>query len=225
MYRASLLTLKLLDIHDMVKFEKKCKKIMIIDGRIVAPSMTAALALTFIAWNFVGGSVVENAYATHLLANTHVLSSNLPELPNEYEIASKIHDLVNQEREKNGLKQLSYDDGLASIGKGHSQDMVSNNYFGHTGSDGSSYGDRILQERDCWRADGSYYYGENIWWKKGNLGSSSDVARAAFDWWMNSPSHRANILSSVFITEGIGPVVVFGDGAYNDRVYITQDFC
>jgi uncharacterized protein YkwD len=210
----------------MGKFEEEYRKKMVIAK---APRFTiniaAAVVLTLIAWTLIDGSVVDKAYATHLLANRNVLVSNLSEQPEEKQIASKIHELVNQERQKNGLEQLSYDDGLASIAKGHSQDMAENNYFSHRSSDGSSAGDRILQDDDCLRSDGSYYYGENIWSKKGNLGSSSDIARSAFDSWMDSPGHRQNILNNDFAIEGIGAVIEFGDRSYYDRVYITQDFC
>ena len=45
------------------------------------------------------------------------------------------------------------------------------------------------------------------------------IASATVDGWMNSPGHRANILTSYFQSTGIG-VAISGN-----EVYLTQNFC
>jgi uncharacterized protein YkwD len=70
---------------------------------------------------------------------------------------SEVIDLVNLEREVQGLHPLSYDHQLATAARGHSEDMGLQDYFSHTSLDGRTVPDRIT-------AAGYSYntYGENI---------------------------------------------------------------
>lgn len=47
-------------------------------------------------------------------------------------IEQRIFALTNQERQQQGLPALQLDAALASIARGHSQDMATNNFFSHT---------------------------------------------------------------------------------------------
>ena len=107
-------------------------------------------------------------------------------------------DLINQERQNQGLPAYASSGGLRSAARGHSQDMACNEFFSHTGSDGSSVGDRVSTEGYDWS-----WVGENIFATSGSL---SAAPQQAFDWWMNSPGHRANILNVNFTEIGIGYV-------------------
>jgi uncharacterized protein YkwD len=91
--------------------------------------------------------------------------------------------------------------------------MACNDYFSHTGSDGSNVGDRVLAEGYRWS-----WVGENIF---ATSTSSSAAAQQAFDAWMASSGHRANILSSDFTEIGIG-YVYSADSAYGS--YFTAVF-
>jgi uncharacterized protein YkwD len=125
------------------------------------------------------------------------------------DMAAQVLTLVNQQRAANGLPALNRDSALDSAAYQHSNDMATSNTFSHTGSDGSTPGQRI-------NAAGYYWYtcGENI-----AAGQSS--AQAVMDAWMNSSGHRANILSPDF--KDIGIAVVYRAGsAYG--YYWTQDF-
>lgn len=65
--------------------------------------------------------------------------------------------LTNLQRANYGLPPLTANAALTAAALAHSNDMATNNFFSHTGSDGSSPGQRIS------RAGYSYYtYGENI---------------------------------------------------------------
>ncbi len=90
---------------------------------------------------------------------------------------------MNSARSGPGLNPLSYNAKLAAAAQAHADDMSANNFFDHVGSDGSTFGQRI-------RAQGYDYAwaGENIAWGYGS-------EAALFAAWMNSPGHRANILS------------------------------
>jgi len=107
-------------------------------------------------------------------------------------------DLINQERQNQGLPAYALSGQLRSAARGHSQDMACNEFFSHTGSDGSSVGDRVSAEGYGWS-----WVGENIF---ATSISSSAAPQQAFDWWMNSPGHRANILNVNFTEIGIGYV-------------------
>ncbi len=113
-----------------------------------------------------------------------------------------IVELVNHEREKNGLSALRYDYHLQSAARQHSQDMLKHNYFSHSApsKELQNPGDRVYQTglSDC-------VVGENI--AVHSLEGSSDaIAQRLMDQWMNSPGHRANILKPEFTGIGVGAV-------------------
>lgn len=91
--------------------------------------------------------------------------------------------------------------------------MACNDYFSHTGSDGSSVADRVEAEGYSWS-----WVGENIF---ATSVSSSAAAQQAFDAWMDSSGHRANILSDQFTEIGIG-YVYSSESAYGS--YFTAVF-
>jgi len=54
-------------------------------------------------------------------------------------------NLINQERQAQGLAPLQVHNALQTAARGHSQDMACNDFFGHTGSDGSTPWDRAVR--------------------------------------------------------------------------------
>jgi uncharacterized protein YkwD len=122
-------------------------------------------------------------------------------------------DLINQERQNQGLPPYDLNGQLRSAARGHSQDMACNDYFSHTGSDGSSVADRVEAEGYSWS-----WVGENIF---ATSISSSAAAQQAFDAWMDSSGHRANILSEHFTEIGIGYTYSSGStyGSYFTAVF------
>ncbi len=75
---------------------------------------------------------------------------------------------------------MTFDARLGRAAQGHANDMLANNYFSHTGLNGSSPGDRITAQGYRWRT-----YGENI------ARGQQDEA-AVLNAWQNSSGHRAN---------------------------------
>ena len=102
-------------------------------------------------------------------------------------------NLLNQERMRNGLAALQVDDRLVNVARQKSQDMLLNNYFGHTSP---TYGSPF----QMMRAAGISYRtaGENL-----AGASSAETAHSAL---MNSSGHRANILNPAYTHVGIGAV-------------------
>ena len=104
----------------------------------------------------------------------------------------QVVDLVNIERRKYGLQELSLSDKLSAVAREKSRDMQQNGYFSHTSP---TYGSPF----DMLRKFGIAYdtAGENI-----AMGYSTP--QAVVSGWMNSAGHRANILNSSFTQRGVG---------------------
>ncbi len=101
-------------------------------------------------------------------------------------------DLVNAHRISAGLEPLEISQSLSDMARIKSRDMRDNRYFSHTSP---TYGSPFTMMRNLGISYGSA--GENI-----AMGFSTAQAVAAA--WMNSPTHRANILSEKYDTMGIG---------------------
>lgn len=97
---------------------------------------------------------------------------------------------------------LAWDTRMEQAAVKHSADMAANRHYGHTGTDGSSAGDRLTQAGYRWAM-----WGENI--AKG-FGSTARVMEA----WVESPSHCENLMNPRFTHMG---------AAVADW-YWTQDF-
>ncbi|MEY9998101.1 uncharacterized protein YkwD [Streptomyces sp. V4I8] len=111
----------------------------------------------------------------------------------------RILQLVNQERAKSGLQPLALNAKLNGAAQGYANQMARTGVYAHTGSDGSSPGDRIKRAGYDWSR-----WAENIHHRKG----SPEVIMAD---WMKSPLHRANILDPRLKEIGIG---VDASGSY-----------
>jgi uncharacterized protein YkwD len=112
---------------------------------------------------------------------------------------ARVIELINIERANAGLSALSAQGQLGSAAQLHSIDMACNNYFSHTGLDGSSSGDRAQRQ-----GYGSGFVGENI-----AAGYSSP--ESTVKGWMNSPGHKANILNVDYTEIGVG--YAYGDNS------------
>jgi len=107
---------------------------------------------------------------------------------------NKLYQLSNQERGKNGLPDLSYNEKLANAASQKAQDMFTRNYWAHYGPDGSTPWDFIL------KSDYQYEYaGENL--AKNFLFSNGVV-----DAWMKSPTHHDNLLRKDYTEVGFAVV-------------------
>jgi len=128
-----------------------------------------------------------------------------------YSISSQdLLTLVNKEREARSLSSLKMNDQLSAAAAGKADHMFANNYWAHFAPDGTSPWYFIKS------AGYSYVYaGENL--AKG-FTSSTDAVEA----WMNSPTHKANILSPQY--EDMGFAIKEGTLQGEDTVLIVQMF-
>ncbi|MFJ3308757.1 CAP domain-containing protein [Streptomyces sp. NPDC086549] len=117
---------------------------------------------------------------------------------------ARVLQLVNAERSKVGCSALTLNTTLTKAAQAHSEDMALHQNMSHTGSDGSSPGDRITSAGYSWSA-----YGENVAY---GYASPEQVMAG----WMASPGHKANILNCAFKEIGVGLA--------QPNSYWTQDF-
>jgi uncharacterized protein YkwD len=119
------------------------------------------------------------------------------------ELARSTLCLLNAERDRRGLRDLRLNDRLSAAAQAHAGDMQRHNYFSHDSRDGSSFVQRIRRAGYLRRAS-SWIVGENLAWGAGRHRSTPRGIVAA---WMDSPPHRANILSPRFREIGVGVAV------------------
>ncbi len=106
--------------------------------------------------------------------------------------------LINQYRAQNGLEPLAMSPTLTTAARDHSQDMGTQNYFDHTGLNGSTFSQRI--------AAAGYPGGTTA----ENIFAGGQTAQGAFESWRNSPGHNANMLNPAYKAIGIGRANVPG---------------
>lgn len=120
---------------------------------------------------------------------------------------SRVIDLTNEQRRKNGLSNLQPDTALSNVAQKKSNDMQAKNYFSHTSP---TYGSPFDMMRDFGVTYNSA--GENI-----AMGQQS--AEEVVNAWMNSEGHRKNILSPNFTHIGVGHT---GSGNYWTQMFIGK---
>lgn len=121
--------------------------------------------------------------------------------------------IINDYRAQNGLGALTACTSLNRAAQGHSEDMRDQNYFSHTGLNGSSPWGRSCDACYELGCGPSTAMAENI--AAGNSG-----AAGTFDQWQNSSGHNANMLGPNFTVIGIGRAT--GGGQYG--TYWTNVF-
>ena len=146
-----------------------------------------AVALQSDATAVPGVPTIYKYYWTQVLA--------VPAVPDDTAVTAKVLALINAERAKQGCGPLQVDAKLSQAAARESHDMVTKHFFSHTEPDGTTPGARVK--------DTGYNYqmiGENI---EVNTDAPQDAVTA----WMNSPGHRANILTCAFRETGIAVAV------------------
>lgn len=100
---------------------------------------------------------------------------------------SDLITLVNDARDENGLSALSVDQRLVTAANNHAEDMVCNNYLSHVGLDGSTPQSRVAATGYT-----ASVVVEDIYALHPAYGIN---AQSAFNWWINNPAHRADLLN------------------------------
>lgn len=119
----------------------------------------------------------------------------------------QVIDLTNAQRSKNGLSALKADTQLSGVAQKKALDMQQNHYFSHTSP---TYGSPFDMMRDfgvTYRSAGE------------NIAQGQRTPQEVVTAWMNSPGHRANILSSKFTHIGVG---YEGTGKHWSQMFIGK---
>jgi len=108
--------------------------------------------------------------------------------------AQKVLDQTNQERSKLGLTALKYNSVLSQSATKKAQDMFTNNYWAHNSPNGTT-------PWDFFKLAGYKYSvaGENL---ARDFYDTESLMKA----WLNSPTHKANIINTKYQEIGIGVV-------------------
>jgi len=128
-------------------------------------------------------------------------------VPSNLTLEKQVLELVNQEREKQKLSPLKWNDALANLARAHSEDMVERNFFGHINPDGQDPFARMKT------------YGIEYSYAAENIAAGHTTAKAVMNSWMNSRGHRENILNPDLTELGVG---IAEGGEYG--FYWTQCF-
>jgi uncharacterized protein YkwD len=114
-----------------------------------------------------------------------------------YDLAfeNQVFALVNQRRAQAGLPALSVESRLAQAARTYGKVLADNDWFSHTGPDGSDLVSRI----EAAGLPFTVQFGEVLAWGS-NGWPPKDIVQA----WIDSPAHRDQILGSAYTRAGVG---------------------
>jgi hypothetical protein len=159
------------------------------------------VSMTFMAFMVLLTFVGANLHALLWQSSEWLVSTVLPAV---------VVELTNEERTSNSEPLLQRNSTLDQAAKLKAKHMASNEYFSHFSPDGVSPWH--------WFDEAGYVYahaGENL---AIHFTDSSEVVDA----WMDSPTHRENIVNGIYTEIGVGTAKGKFDGY--DTVYVVQLF-
>ena len=128
---------------------------------------------------------------------------------------------LNATRVSRGLRPLALSDDLQSAAVSHSRSMLADGYFEHESRDGSPFFVRVKRYYAAAGFD-TWSVGENLLHTTGKV-SAAQVIKA----WLDSPSHRQNMLSPAWREVGIGALQANSAGGTfggEQTLVVTMDF-
>lgn len=144
--------------------------------------------------------------------STQVLSKYTPNILG-YATDVNIEDLVkftNQKRQENGLAPLTLNEELSRAAYAKALNMFNKDYWAHTGPDGTTPWKYILDEGYAYSIAGE------------NLAKNFDNSKNVVEAWMNSPSHKDNIVKADY--QDIGFAMVDGKLQGEETTLVVQMF-
>lgn len=131
------------------------------------------------------------------------LNNETTDLTVDEKAEAEMFKLVNEERKKRGIPELTWKSELVPVARGHAADMWKRHNFGHYSPEGKDVGDRLRE------AGISYQIaGENL--------ALAPTVQTAHQGLMNSEGHRENILDTRFHNVGIGVI----DNGYYGKMFV-----
>jgi uncharacterized protein YkwD len=133
----------------------------------------------------------------------------------EYEAATLC--AINEVRAEHGLRAFKPNEQLAAAARGYAGEMVRTGRFAHRSASGASVVDRVDAAGGLSRW---LRLGENL--GVGTLQLASP--QALVEGWMNSPSHRSNVLHTRFTHLGVGVEFGHPDGPASEAATYATTF-
>ena len=200
------------ELHTKEEYEKSRQNSTLAAVGYIAIAVAVLLGTAVVIGN-------SGIFSNDLISETNTTSKQIID---SQQIAFDIHHEVNEVRKLHGLKPLSWSTKIAEIAIKYSQDMSERNYLSHISPEGEDVADRYNKANFvCARelANGDVLRGgENL--AEINFPENlTGIGMRVVQSWMDSPSHRQNLLFEEYGAEGIG-VVISGE-----TIYITQNFC
>lgn len=131
----------------------------------------------------------------------------IPEASSLQSLETEVIRLINKERTNRGLQALQTNWELSRVARYKSQDMINKNYFSHTSP---TYGSPFTMMQS---------FGLKFSAAAENIAYGQRTPQEVVNAWMNSPGHRANILSASYTHTGVGCAK-----KSNGTLYWTQMF-
>jgi len=142
------------------------------------------------------------------ISDTTKPSENNPGIGELSDLEAQVLKLVNIERANEGVPALTINMEVTNVARAKSVDMINNNYFDHKSPKYGSMTDMLNVFGIQYSAAGE------------NIAKGQNTADAVMKAWLNSPGHRANILSSTFTQIGISCVTDANGTAYWTQLFI-----
>ncbi len=133
-----------------------------------------------------------------------------PQSPEAASVEAAVLKAINAERSRQGLRALVWNNRVAGVARAYARVNAERGFLSHTGPAGDSVGDRMRRARIRFQR-----ISENLYRATYPLDRIPVTSTA---WWMNSPPHRAALLSGAVRESGVG---VWQAGEYT---YVTQLF-
>ena len=140
-----------------------------------------------------------------------------PSQDNTADVGQATLCLINIERAAGGLAALTEQSELTQASVAFSQLMVDEHFFAHVSPNGRTLTDR-LEVSGYLAHPGGWTVGENIAWGESYLATPAEIVKA----WMDSPPHKANILSGEFSEIGLGIAIGVPFSANEGATYTTD---
>jgi uncharacterized protein YkwD/uncharacterized membrane protein required for colicin V production len=178
---------------------------------VIARAMTGAVGSALPRLETIVGQPLDDTslFVAKTVETNETVKFNFPKglsVSDREDLEEQMLQLINDERQKQGLEPLMMDEQLRQVARAHSSEMFRLSYFSHTSPISGSPLDRVRDADIPFMA-----VGENI--------AYAPSLAVAHDGLMNSPGHRANILSPDFHRIGIG----IEDGGLHGKMF-TQEF-
>jgi uncharacterized protein YkwD len=120
---------------------------------------------------------------------------------------------VNRVRVGLGLTPLAFNESLLRVARDYSRRMAEENFFSHNDPDGHTVRERVSEANIRWRI-----LGENLSYSNGYI----NPVAVSMSGWMDSPTHRRNLLDRTWRQTAIGAWISASGTVYFTEIFLTQ---